>query len=74
MDTLIYKNYRIVPLGTFAMFKIQPPGSGDIPKELEGNFTTTAIAKQTIDRYTNTMLTKVKRKRINDEKDSAVTG
>lgn len=63
-----YKNYRIVPLGTFPMVKIMPPGSGDIPKALEGFFTTVTEARQAIDRSLDNL--KTKRSKKNDTEES----
>lgn len=57
-EQLIYKNYRIVPLGTYAMFKILPPGSGKIPASLEGLFTKKELAIQAVDMYLEGLLKK----------------
>jgi len=47
---MTHRGYRIEPLGTFSMYKIMPTGSGQIPFELKGNFTSKAFATQAIDR------------------------
>lgn len=53
-----YRGYRVVPLGTFAMLKIMPPGSGSIPAELQGYFTNWREAKIAIDRSFDSMKSK----------------
>lgn len=66
-----YRGYRITPLGTFPMVKIQPPGSGEVPDDLKGNYTTPFIAKQAIDRSLSKL--KGQRKKSDGKKDSAST-
>lgn len=73
-DPIIYKNYRITPLGTFAMYKIQSPGSGPVPKDLEGTYTTPTLAKLQIDRSLAGLLGKHKKRVINEQTESTVTG
>lgn len=46
-----YKGYNIVHRGTHALFDIKRTGSGPVPKELRGGFTTTSLAKVHIDSY-----------------------
>lgn len=68
-----YKGYRIAGLETFAMCKIMPKGSGDIPKELDGYFTKVDLAKQQIDGYLGSLVNK-KRNTTNGKKESASSG
>lgn len=46
----LYRGYRVTPLGTFPMYKVQAQGSGTVPKNLAGTFTNQNEAKQAIDR------------------------
>lgn len=46
-----YKEYRIIADGTFGMYNIKQLGSGAVPKELTGSFTTPHQAKVAIDAY-----------------------
>lgn len=56
----LYRGYRIVSLGTFPMYRIQPAGSGDIPNDLKGTFTTDNMARRAIDLSLNKLLRKRK--------------
>ena len=47
---MTHRGYRIEALGTFALFKVMSPGSGPVPTELVGTYTSTTEAKQAIDR------------------------
>lgn len=49
-DQITHRGYRITPLGSFAMFRIQAPGQGTVPKELSGSYTNLREAKIAIDR------------------------
>tara|TARA_R110002096_G_scaffold40075_6_gene109292 strand:+ start:428 stop:646 length:219 start_codon:yes stop_codon:yes gene_type:complete len=71
--SVVHKNYRIVHYGTFTMYKIQPPGSGAIPKELTGGFTTIDFAKQAIDRSLES-LKKRRGRKANGPEESTSTG
>lgn len=44
-----YKNFLIVPDGTFGMMEIKPEGQGTVPKSLRGTFTSFQFAKLAID-------------------------
>lgn len=66
-----YNGYRITALDTYSMVKIQPKGSGDIPKQLEGLFTNRGFATQAIDRYLNELVTK--KRKANAKKESTST-
>lgn len=57
-----YKGFRIRGLTDFAMVKIMPPGSGDIPAALRGHWTKPDLARQAVDGYLNSLKTKPKRK------------
>lgn len=46
----VYRGYRITPLGTFSMYYVQPPGSGSVPKDLSGSYTTLREVYIAIDR------------------------
>lgn len=45
-----YRGYRVVPLGTFSMYRIQAPGSGTVPNELSGHYTNLREVYIAIDR------------------------
>ncbi len=49
----VYRGYRINSLGTFALYKIQGPGSGPVPNELTGHFTDVRSAIIAIDHSMN---------------------
>lgn len=66
---MLYKGYRIEPLGTFPLYKIMPAKSGNIPDKLLGNYTTRNLAITAVDTYLNSLLTKT-RKPKNDQKES----
>lgn len=73
--TLDYKGYRIAGLDDFAMVRIMPAKSGDIPSALDGYFTKVEIAKQHIDNYLNSLKTTGrKRGTKNAKEESASTG
>jgi hypothetical protein len=73
---LEYKGYRITGLDDFAMVKIMPKSTGDIPAALDGYFTKVDIAKQHIDNYLNNLKTGTRRKKgnANATEESASTG
>lgn len=51
----LYKGYEIKPLGTRSSLTISFHGNGTIPKQLMGEFTSYAIAKEAIDRSLNSL-------------------
>lgn len=67
---MTYKGYRVEGLGTYSLFKIMPPGSGAIPAELSGHFTSTREAFQAIDRSLNGL----KKGRTREQKKGGTTG
>lgn len=67
---MTYRGYRITPLGTYSLLKIQGPGSGPVPTELLGEFTSSVFAKQAIDRSLDSLKTR-KRGKQNDTEASA---
>lgn len=67
----MYKGYRIEALPTFAMVKILPQKSGDIPHSLKGLYTTKRDAELAIDRYLATL--GKKKGKTNGEKGSEPT-
>ena len=73
MDSDIYRGYRVTPLGTFATFKIQAQGSGTIPNDLIGTFTTTREAYLAIDRSLS-KVTKKGRGKTNGKETSTSSG
>ena len=66
----LYKGYRIQALGTFPMFKIAPPGSGTVPKNLIGTYTTVEEAKRAIDLSLSKL---VKKRKITDDQKESTT-
>ena len=46
-----YKDYRIISDGTFGMYHIKQLGSGAVPSELSGAYTSPSSAKVAIDAY-----------------------
>lgn len=68
---MTYRGYKIEPLGTFAMYQIKQQGSGKVPNELAGEFTTVSFAKTAID---NSLAKLVKGRKSNAKKESSTTG
>jgi len=50
-----YKGYRVTPLGTYSLLKIQAKGSGTIPDALNGSFTSSKEATLAIDKYLSSL-------------------
>lgn len=71
---ITHKGYRIRSLGTYPMVKIMPPGSGEVPNELKGVFTTTTIAKQAIDRSLSDLVRKGRGRKKDAKESSTSTG
>lgn len=59
---LMYKGYRVKPLGTFSMYYISPPGSGNVPDSLTGNFTNLREVMIAIDRQLESLKGRGRRK------------
>lgn len=68
-NNMQYRGYRISPLGTFALVEIQAGGSGQIPNELKGTFTSMFLAQRAIDQS----LERLKKGKRNDKKESVAT-
>lgn len=68
---MIYRGYKIEPLGTFATYSIKQQGSGKVPNELAGEFTNVSFARLAID---NSLAKLVKRGKSNAKKESSATG
>lgn len=69
VNSIEYRGYRITPLGTRSVYRIQARGQGTIPNSLEGEYTQLSIAKASIDR---SLTEKPKRgERANGKKASA---
>lgn len=66
---MTYRGYRISPLGTFALVEIQASGSGQIPTELKGTFTSIFLAQRAIDQS----LDRLKKGNRNGKKESVAT-
>lgn len=66
-----YRGYRIVPLGTFSLLKIQAPGSGTVPAALNGLFTSKAQAEMAIDRSMNSLKKRGRKKNGTEESTSS---
>lgn len=67
----MYRGYKISPLGTFATYQINQQGSGQVPKELQGTFTSVSFARQAIDM---SLAKLVKGRKTNVKKESSSTG
>lgn len=50
-----YRGYLLKPLGTFPMLAVHSKGSGSIPNDLKGTFTTHKDAEIAVDRYLNSL-------------------
>lgn len=46
-----YKGFKIVADGTMGYWHVKQPGSGAVPVELSGRYTTVPFAKNAIDAY-----------------------
>ncbi len=67
---MLYRGYRIEPLGTFAMYRIRAQGQGQVPAELSGHYTTEQLAKKAVD---SSLQRLVKRRKPNVPKESTAT-
>ncbi len=76
MEAIEYNGYRIAGQGEFALVKIMPRGSGDIPAPLKGLWTNVGLAKQAIDQYLSGLVTNKKTRRVKADakEESAITG
>ena len=69
-----YRGYRITHMGTFPMFKIQPPGSGEVPDNLKGFYTTQKFAMKDIDRSLDLLKKRGRKAHAKQPSDSPSTG
>lgn len=49
--SLEYKGYQIVGDGTFGNYLIKPLGKGSVHLSLRGTYTSSGVAKRSIDQY-----------------------
>lgn len=72
MNVIEYNGYRIAGLESgYALVKIMPKGSGDLPSPLQGYFTKVEIAKQHIDQYLSTLVTNQRKRKTHAKEESA---
>lgn len=48
---MTYKGYRVEALGTFSLIQVKAPGSGQVPKALQGLYTSYYEAHKAVDMY-----------------------
>ena len=68
-DLQVYKDYRIVPQGSFPMWVIKPKGQGQVPVPLRGMYSSVPEAKKHIDQVKATVEPKAKKKAVKNETD-----
>lgn len=58
MSATEYKDYLIVPDGTYGYKEIKPVGKGSVHLSLRGKYTTEAVAKRAIDFHVESKVVK----------------
>ena len=67
-DLQIYKEYRIVPHGSFPMWVVKAKAQGQVPVDLRGMYSTVPDAKKHIDQVDRAK-PKTKKKAVKNETD-----